>query len=139
MPPPVPPGAGPTGGSGAGWADRTWFTVCWTVCCTVVEIVSATLVDVDWMDWITSPSSPGLRMRIEIAVLHVEQDVDDVVGQSQFQFQVQAVAPAGGARGPEGLSAQFHDQFQIQVVGGATVWLLEMSPPGEAASVAPLW
>jgi hypothetical protein len=146
IPLPLPPGAGAAGGSGTGCTSGSWLTVCCTDCSTVwivVEMVWAMLVDIDWFAWITSPSFPGLRIRIEIAVLHAEHgdepESDDpaagapdgeTVGQSHVQFQIQPVAPWGGARGSDGLSAQFHDQFQIQVDGGFVAWSTEISGLG---------
>jgi hypothetical protein len=135
----IPPGAGAAGGSGTDCPGRSGLIACSTVW--VVEaIVWAMLVELDWLDWMTSPSSPGLRIRIEIDVLQAEQvgvePWDDeveggaTVGQSQVQFQIQSVAPGGGADGDKGLSAQFHDQFQIQVSGSDIAWSSEMPSLG---------
>ena len=79
-------------------------------------------------DWVTSPSSPGLAIRIETATLHWTQTDGTAAagagapaGQSHCQFQIQIVAPPGGA-GTAGavLGSQFQLQFQIQTSGGVT-------------------
>jgi hypothetical protein len=79
-------------------------------------------------DWVTSPSFPGLAIRIETATLHWTQTdgtaaagVGAPEGQSHCQFQIQIVAPAGGVgtAGAE-LGSQFQLQFQIQTSGGVT-------------------
>jgi hypothetical protein len=77
-------------------------------------------------DCVTSPSFPGLAIRIETAMLHCTQTEGTAAagagapaGQSHCQFQIQTVDPAGGAgtAGTE-LGSQFQLQFQIQTSGG---------------------
>jgi hypothetical protein len=77
-------------------------------------------------DWVTSPSFPGLAIRIETATLHCTQTEGTAAagggappGQSHCQFQIQIVDPVGGAgtAGAE-LGSQFQLQFQIQTSGG---------------------
>jgi hypothetical protein len=113
-----------TGGSSAS------KIVCVTVC-TVSLMFVAMLVELTVFVCVTSPSSPGLKIRIEIDVLHIPQSADGaegapgggadgggVDGQFQTQFQIhvgaarsEGLIPAGG------VSPQFHDQFQTQVDG----------------------
>ena len=79
-------------------------------------------------DWVTSPSFPGLAIRIETATLHWTQTDGTAAagagapaGQSHCQFQIQIVAPAGGAGTAGAVSgSQFQLQFQIQTSGGVT-------------------
>jgi hypothetical protein len=130
---------GSTGGGGsAGCA-----TGCDVATALDEEALEAALVAARF-DWFTSPSFPGLAIRIETATLHWTQTDGTAAagagapaGQSHCQFQIQIVAPAGGAgtAGAE-LGSQFQLQFQIQTSGGVTepvfgasgVILLELLP-----------
>jgi len=115
-------GPGRTGG-GPGSIGAIVCTTCWIVCETCVTTVVAVTV----FDWITSPSSPGLKIRIDVATLHIPHAASGVVGAAgasgasqlhcQFQIHVPAAAAAGSTAGSGSL--QFHVQFQIHVVGGA--------------------
>ena len=73
--------------------------------------------------WITSPSSPGLSMRIEMFELQVAQLGVPGAGtvawsQFQFQFQIQTGASEEGGGPASGAPvSQFQFQFQIQVDG----------------------
>ena len=78
----------------------------------------------------TGPSSPGLRTRTEIAVLHAEHALGSraaagAAPQFQSQFQVHCDVDDEGVTElvPVELSEQFQVQFQTQLTGseGATV------------------
>jgi len=87
----------------------------------VEEIVCATLVEVEEIDCARSPSSPGLRIRIAIAVLQAEHGADGAAPQFHSQFHTQPVPPDELAGlvvlVPPESSAQFQDQFQTQFSG----------------------
>jgi len=98
-----------------------------TAACTKLAFCStneATLaIDAEALVWLTSPSSPGLKSRIETLELQVEQPRGLVAGvlvvsQFQFQFQTHAEASEGGETpGSDVPVSQFQFQFQIQVAG----------------------
>ena len=96
-------------------------TICWMLCCSVDEIVCATLVDVEEIDCTRSPSSPGLRIRIATVVLQAVHESDESAPQLHCQFHTQPVSPPALAGlvvlVPVESSAQFHDQFQVQFCG----------------------
>jgi hypothetical protein len=113
---------GTGGGGSAGCA-----TGCIVVAASEEDEVEAALAAARF-DWVTSPSFPGLAIRIETATLHRTQTEGTAAagagapaGQSHCQFQIQIVAPAGGAgtAGAE-LGSQFQLQFQIQTSGAVT-------------------
>ena len=107
--------------SGETRAGGSTGTARWIVCWTVVEIDCAMLAVVDEIVCARSPSSPGLRIRIEIEVLHPVQGAGAASPQFHCQFQIQVPAPAGGDGAgepdPIGPLSQFQVQFHIQVPG----------------------
>ena len=114
------------GGSTGGGGSAGCATGC-DVAALDDEALEAALVAARF-DWFTSPSFPGLAIRIETATLHWTQTDGTAAvgagapaGQSHCQFQIQIVAPSGGAgtAGAE-LGSQFQPQFQIQTSGGVT-------------------
>jgi hypothetical protein len=82
---------------------------------------------------VTSPESPGLATRTEIAMLQPVHSVTDVIdtcggstsGQFQFQLRTIVVVPGGGSGRSAGVgsSLQFQDQFQTMVFGESGVVL----------------
>jgi len=120
----TPGGELPTGDGGfATSGTRAGASACSAVCW-AEKTFSTRAVEAAELTWNTSPSSPGLRIRIEIAVLQPVQPSSSsgLAGglasepQSQRQFQTQAVA-AVGIGVASGVSEQFHVQFQTHVVG----------------------
>jgi len=113
-------GPEPVGGPGSSGA-----MVC-TTCCTVCVTCVTTVVAVTEFVWNTSPSSPGLKIRIDVAMLHIPhpesgvEEADGAPGASQLHCQFQIHVPAASAAGSTAGSGslQFHVQFQIQVDGG---------------------
>lgn len=88
-------------------------------------LVAAAAVEVA-IDWATSPVSPGLPTRTEMATLHDVQTVIPSISSgggasahAQCQFRTIVVAPAGGAgtAGSPASAAQFQNQFQIKTCG----------------------
>ncbi len=116
--------AGTDGGTGGG-GRAGCATGCDVAARLEAEALEAALVAARF-DWDTSPSFPGLAIRIETATLHWTQTDGTAAagagasaGQSHCQFQIQIVAPAGGAGTPGvELGSQFQLQFQIQTSGG---------------------
>jgi hypothetical protein len=117
----------PTGVAGAERTGANVAAISWIAVCSTELMFSTMLVVETVFDWNTSPSSPGLKMRIERDVLHEEQSpsaglaggLRPVSPQSQFQFQIQAgVADGETELVPMELSEQFQFQFQTQVAGG---------------------
>ena len=116
--------AGTEGGTGGG-GRAGCATGCDVAAILEAEALEAALVAARF-DWDTSPSFPGLAIRIETATLHWTQTDGTAAagagapaGQSHCQFQIQIVAPAGGAGTPGvELGSQFQLQFQIQTSGG---------------------
>jgi hypothetical protein len=96
--------------------------------CSADERFSATLVDEVRMLWVTGPSSPGLRTRTEMVVLHPEQALGSraaarVGPQFQLQFHVHCEDEEDDGvivLVPVDPSEQFHVQFQTQLVGSAS-------------------
>jgi hypothetical protein len=131
-------GSGGAGGIGGVGVESNAPRTVWVTVCTVEEMFVAMLDELTEFVWKTSPSFPGLRIRIEMAVLHISQDVGGGAGVSQVQFQIHVGAArssgliAGGVVLP---SAEFHDQFQIQVEGrfGAE---LDADAPGVGVGAA---
>ncbi len=122
--------AGTEGGTGGG-GNAGCATGCDAAAALAAEALEAALeaaLVAARFDWVTSPSFPGLAIRIETATLHWTQTDGTAAagagapeGQSHCQFQIQIVAPAGGVgtAGAE-LGSQFQLQFQIQTSGGVT-------------------
>jgi len=122
--------AGIEGGTGGG-GNAGCATGCDAAAALAAEALEAALeaaLVAARFDWVTSPSFPGLAIRIETATLHWTQTDGTAAagagapeGQSHCQFQIQIVAPPGGA-GTAGavLGSQFQLQFQIQTSGGVT-------------------
>jgi hypothetical protein len=118
----------PTGVSGAERTGANVAAISWIAVCSTELMFSTMLVEETAFDWNTSPSSPGLKMRIESDVLHDEQSLSSGLtgglrlvssAQFQFQFQIQAgVADGETELVPRELSEQFQFQFQTQVAGG---------------------
>ncbi len=115
--------AGIEGGTGGG-GSAGCATGCDVAAAPEAEALEAALAAARF-DWVTSPSFPGLAIRIDTATLHCTQTEGTTAGagappgQSHCQFQIQIVDPAGGA-GTDGaeLGSQFQLQFQIQTSGG---------------------
>jgi hypothetical protein len=112
-----------------GWANAevsVWSEVCWAE-----KTLSAMAVDAAVVIWKRSPSSPGLRTRIESDVLHHEHSsstgavgVLEGVSQSQRQFQTHACAAGPGDElVPTESSVQFQVQSQIHVDGSVSCQL----------------
>ena len=83
------------------------------------------LVEESTVVWVTSPSSPGLKTRIETAMLQAEHDwvSDEVEAGPQFQtqFHVHVGDDEAGAVElvPTEPSVQFHCQFHTQLSDGS--------------------
>jgi len=119
-------GGDPDGGDPDGGPGSSGAIVC-TTCCTVCDTCVTRVVVVTEFVWITSPSSPGLKIRIDVAMLHIPhpesgvEEADGAAGASQLHCQFQIHVPAARAAGSTAGSGslQFHVQFQTHVDGGA--------------------
>jgi hypothetical protein len=148
----IPTGGCPTGGittggittggiGGSAGDSRAPTTVCVTVWI-VDEMLVAMLDELTAFVWVTSPSLPGLRIRIEIEVLHISHETGggfSAVVQSQFQIQVDAARSSGLISAGVVLpSPEFHDQFQTQVDGrlGAELGADVLVVAGGAAGIS---
>jgi hypothetical protein len=100
--------------------------------CRTVDVVVAMLVDEVVFDWLTGPSSPGLKSRIEMFVLQVEHGAGggaalagtpSLESHPQFQFQTQLLpGPVGGVPEGDWDVVPSHPQFQFQTqVSGPSV------------------
>jgi hypothetical protein len=110
--------------------------------CSTVDVVVAMLDDEVVFDWLTGPSSPGLKSRIEMFVLQVEHGAGGgaalagmplLESHPQFQFQTQLLpGPVGGVPGAVWDVVPSHPQFQFQTqVSGPSVGSSDSVPAGD--------
>ena len=110
-------GIGTAGGSGGGTSI--------SASCTVEAIPSARAVGIVTMLCVSGPSSPGLRTRTEIEMLHPEhapRSGGDAAPEPQLQFQFQTHSDDEDGvieLVPNESSAQFQFQFHTQFTGAA--------------------
>jgi hypothetical protein len=94
---------GIAGGVGRAGTNGAGVSPAGTTCDAVIVVAALVAVAIDWamFDCVTSPSSPGLAIRIETAMLQLTQ-TDGIEG------------------------AAFHVQFQIQICGGVCVSVVDV-------------